>query len=177
VLSLTEKHLMTDQMVLHVGYDAVNLSTPELRRAYSGETKINHYGREVPKSGHGSVNLGKYSSSSNQIIEAVADLFDRVVDPKLFIRRINVTANHVLSETEVPQTPVDEEQLDLFESPAEQERKKAEEQAKLDKEKRLQRTILDIKRKMGKNAMLRGMNLLEGATAKERNQQVGGHRE
>jgi DNA polymerase V len=140
--------------------------------------KINHYGREVPKSGHGSVNLGKYSSSSNLIIEAVADLFDRVVDKNLFIRRINVTANHVMNETEVPQPDdVVSEQLDLFESPAEQDWKKAEEQAKLDKEKRLQRAILDIKRKMGKNAMLRGMNLLEGATAKERNQQVGGHRE
>ena len=177
VLSLTEKHLMTDQMVLHVGYDTVNLATPEQKRAYKGPTKINHYGREVPKSGHGSVNLGKYSSSSNLIIEAVADLFDRVVDRNLFIRRINVTANHVLNETEVPQAPAEEEQLDLFESSAERKQKQEEEQAKLDKEKRLQRAILDIKKKMGKNAMLRGMNLLEGATAKERNQQVGGHRE
>ena len=177
VLSLTEKHLMTDQMVLHVGYDTVNLATPEQKRAYKGPTKINHYGREVPKSGHGSVNLGKYSSSSNLIIEAVADLFDRVVDRNLFIRRINVTANHVLNETEVPQAPAEEEQLDLFESSAERRQKQEEEQAKLDKEKRLQRAILDIKKKMGKNAMLRGMNLLEGATAKERNQQVGGHRE
>ena len=177
VLSLAEKHLMTDQMVLHVGYDTVNLATPELKRAYKGPTKINHYGREVPKSGHGSVNLGKYSSSSNLIIEAVADLFDRVVDRNLFIRRINVTANHVLNETEVPQDQVEEEQLDLFESSAERKQKQEEEQAKLDKEKRLQRAILDIKKKMGKNAMLRGMNLLEGATAKERNQQVGGHRE
>jgi len=177
VLSLTEKHLMTDQMVLHVGYDTVNLAIPELKKAYKGPIKINHYGREVPKSGHGSVNLGKYSSSSNLIIEAVADLFDRVVDKNLFIRRINVTANHVLSETEVPQAPAEEEQLDLFESSAERKQKQEEEQAKLDKEKRLQRTILDIKKKMGKNAMLRGMNLLEGATAKERNQQVGGHRE
>ena len=177
VLSLTEKHLMTDQMVLHVGYDTVNLATPEQKRAYKGPTKINHYGREVPKSGHGSVNLGKYSSSSNLIIEAVADLFDRVVDRNLFIRRINVTANHVLNEAEVPRAPVEEEQLDLFESSAERKQKQEEEQAKLDKEKRLQRAILDIKKKMGKNAMLRGMNLLEGATAKERNQQVGGHRE
>ena len=177
VLSLTEKHLMTDQMVLHVGYDTVNLATPEQKRAYKGPTKINHYGREVPKSGHGSVNLGKYSSSSNLIIEAVADLFDRVVDRNLFIRRINVTANHVLNETEIPQAPVEEEQLDLFETSAERKQKQEEEQAKLDKEKRLQRAILDIKKKMGKNAMLRGMNLLEGATAKERNQQVGGHRE
>jgi len=177
VLSLTEKHLMTDQMVLHVGYDTVNLATPEQKRAYKGPTKINHYGREVPKSGHGSVNLGKYSSSSNLIIEAVADLFDRVVDKNLFIRRINVTANHVLNEAEVPQDPAEEEQLDLFESSAERKQKQEEEQAKLDKEKRLQRAILDIKKKMGKNAMLRGMNLLEGATAKERNQQVGGHRE
>ena len=177
VLSLTEKHLMTDQMVLHVGYDTVNLATPEQKRAYKGPTKINHYGREVPKSGHGSVNLGKYSSSSNLIIEAVADLFDRVVDRNLFIRRINVTANHVLNETEVPQAPAEEEQLDLFESSAERKQKQEAEQAKLDKEKRLQRAILDIKKKMGKNAMLRGMNLLEGATAKERNQQVGGHRE
>ena len=177
VLSLTEKHLMTDQMVLHVGYDTVNLATPEQKRAYKGPTKINHYGREVPKSGHGSVNLGKYSSSSNLIIEAVADLFDRVVDKNLFIRRINVTANHVLNEAEVPQAPAEEEQLDLFESSAERKQKQEEEQAKLDKEKRLQRAILDIKKKMGKNAMLRGMNLLEGATAKERNQQVGGHRE
>jgi len=177
VLSLTEKHLMTDQMVLHVGYDTVNLATPEQKRAYKGPTKINHYGRVVPKSGHGSVNLGKYSSSSNLIIEAVADLFDRVVDKNLFIRRINVTANHVLNEADVPQAPVEEEQLDLFESSAERKQKQEEEQAKLDKEKRLQRAILDIKKKMGKNAMLRGMNLLEGATAKERNQQVGGHRE
>ena len=177
VLSLTEKHLMTDQMVLHVGYDTVNLATPEQKRAYKGPTKINHYGREVPKSGHGSVNLGKYSSSSNLIIEAVADLFDRVVDRNLFIRRINVTANHVLNEADAPQAPAEEEQLDLFESSAERKQKQEEEQAKLDKEKRLQRAILDIKKKMGKNAMLRGMNLLEGATAKERNQQVGGHRE
>ena len=177
VLSLTEKHLMTDQMVLHVGYDTVNLATPEQKRAYKGPTKINHYGREVPKSGHGSVNLGKYSSSSNLIIEAVADLFDRVVDRNLFIRRINVTANHVLNEAEVPQALEEEEQLDLFESSAERKQKQEEEQAKLNKEKRLQRAILDIKKKMGKNAMLRGMNLLEGATAKERNQQVGGHRE
>lgn len=100
-----------------------------------------------------------------------------MVDRNLFIRRINVTANHVLNETEVPQAPAEEEQLDLFESSAERKQKQEEEQAKLDKEKRLQRAILDIKKKMGKNAMLRGMNLLEGATAKERNQQVGGHRE
>ena len=133
VLSLTEKHLMTDQMVLHVGYDTVNLATPEQKRAYKGPTKINHYGREVPKSGHGSVNLGKYSSSSNLIIEAVADLFDRVVDRNLFIRRINVTANHVLNEADAPQAPAEEEQLDLFESSAERKQKQEEEQAKLDK--------------------------------------------
>ena len=178
VLGMVEKHLVADQMVLTVGYDTSNLATPERRAKYSGATRINHYGREVPKEAHGSVNLGGFSSSSRLIVEAVDALFGQVVDPNLLVRRITVAANHVLSEDDAGRMPPgDDEQPDLFADPLEAAQRKAEEEAGADREKRLQHAILDIKRKLGKNAILKGMNLLEGATAKERNTQVGGHRE
>jgi DNA polymerase V len=177
-LDMVEKHLVADQMALTVGYDTSNLATPERRAKYSGETRINHYGREVPKEAHGSVGLGDFSSSSRLIVEAVDALFGHVVDPKLLVRRITVVANHVLSEDDAARRhAVDNEQPDLFADPEDTARQKAEKKAGADREKRLQRTILDIKRKLGKNAILKGMDLLDGATAKERNKQVGGHRE
>ncbi len=177
VLGMVEKHLVADQVVLMVGYDTSNLATPELRANYTGATRINHYGREVPKEGHGSVNLGKHTSSSRLIVEAVDALFGQVVDPDLLVRRITVTANHVLDETAAEPPPDDDEQPDLFTDSAEAARQKAWEKAVADREKRLQHTILDIKHKLGKNAILKGMDLLDGATTKERNTQVGGHRE
>jgi len=178
VLGMVEKHLVADQMVLTVGYDTTNLSTPERRANYSGAVRINHYGREVPKEAHGSVKLGGHTSSSRRIIEAVDGLFERVVNPKLLVRRITVAANHILSETEAErETAERDEQPDLFTDSEGLAKRLAEEKAGADREKRLQKTILDIKRKLGKNAILKGMNLLDGATAKERNRQVGGHRE
>ena len=179
VLGMVEKHLVADQMVLTVGYDTSNLATPERRAKYSGATRINHYGREVPKEAHGSIDLGGFSSSSRLIVEAVDTLFGRVVDPKLLVRRITVVANRVMSETEAERTTSDaeDEQPDLFTDSEEIARRKAGEKARNDREKRLQRAILDIKHKLGKNAILKGMDLLDGATTMERNKQVGGHRE
>ncbi|MBR3688187.1 MAG: DNA methylase, partial [Lentisphaeria bacterium] len=176
-LSLVEKHLVTDQLILTVGYDVANLATPELRRKYKGEIHINHYGREVPKKAHGSVNFGRHTSSSQLMIEAAAAIFDRTVAPNLLVRRITVAANHILSEHEANRQPSEPEQPDLFTDREAAAKRQAEEEAGRSREKRLQRTILDIKNKLGKNAILKGMNLLEGATAKERNRQVGGHRE
>ena len=133
----------------------------------------------MPKEAHGSIDLGGFSSSSRLIVEAVDTLFGRVVDPKLLVRRITVVANRVMSETEAKRMTSDEgdEQPDLFTDSEEIARRKAGEKARNDREKRLQRTILDIKHKLGKNAILKGMDLLDGATTMERNKQVGGHRE
>ena len=177
VLGMVEKHLVADQIVLMVGYDTSNLATPELRAKYTGKTRINHYGREVPKEGHSSVNLGRHTSSSRLVVEAVDALFGQVVDPDLLVRRITVTANHVLDETAAEQPSADDEQPDLFTDSTEAVRRKAGEKAAADREKRLQHTILDIKHKLGKNAILKDMDLLDGATTKERNTQVGGHKE
>ena len=176
-LGMVEKHLVADQVILTLGYDVSNLATPERRAKYSGGTRINHYGREVPKEAHGSVHLGRHTSSSRQIVEAVDDLFGQVADPELLVRRITVAANHVLSESEAGELSSGDEQPDLFTDRAELAKQEAAEKADADREKRLQRAILDIKQKLGKNAILKGMNLLDGATARERNKQVGGHRE
>ena len=176
-LSLVEKHLVADQLILTVGYDVSNLSDPSRRSRYQGEIKINHYGREVPKGVHGSVRFEHHTASSGLMVEAVAEIFDRIVDPDLLVRRITVAANHVLCEADARLRPSGPEQPDLFADSGELARNRAEEEAGRAREKRLQHAILDIKHKLGKNAILKGMNLLDGATAKERNKQVGGHRE
>ena len=173
-LDLVEKQLMTDQLVLTVGYDASNLTDPDRRMGYAGAVRTDHYGRQIPREAHGSVDLGRHTSSGKIITEAVTGLFDRCVDPNLLIRRITVAANRVLGEKDVPAAP--EEQLDLFADREAEEKRKAAEQAELDKEKRLQQAVIGIKKRMGKNAILKGMNLKEGATGKARNEQIGGHR-
>ena len=174
-LDLVEKQLLTDQLVLTVGYDVANLTDPERRAECSGPVRIDHYGRAVPKEAHGSVNLGRHTDSGRIITTAVAELFDRCVDPKLLIRRITLAANHLRSEHELPPDPA-EEQPDLFTDHEALAREKAAEAAELEKEKRLQQAVLNIKKRMGKNAILRGMNLEEGATGRARNEQIGGHR-
>ena len=173
-LDLVEKHLVTDQLVLTVGYDTSNLTDPERRMRYAGPVRIDHYGRPVPKEAHGSINLDRHTSSGRIITDAMMKLFDRCVDPNLLVRRITVVAAHVLSEKDVPAAP--EEQPDLFTDYEALEKQKAAEQAELDKEKRLQQAVLNIKKRMGANAILKGMNLEEGATGKSRNEQIGGHR-
>ena len=176
VLDLVDKGLVTDQIVLTVGYDIDNLKDSARRKAYHGEVRTDRYGRKVPKHAHGTANLGRYTSSGKQIVQAVADLFDRIVDPGLLIRRISMSAEHVLSRSEAKEKEMAGfEQLDLFTDPAalqeEQERRKAEEE----RERRMQEAVLEIKKKFGKNAVLRGMNLQDGATAQTRNSQIGGH--
>jgi DNA polymerase V len=171
VLDLVDKGLVTDQIVLTVGYDIENLTDENRRKAYKGEITTDHYGRKVPKHAHGTENLGKYSSSTKEILQAVSKLFDRIVDEGLLIRRMNLTANHVIYERNVPTLSVPV-QLDLFGDNAAD----GEDSSELEREKRRQKAVLTIKKKFGKNAILKGMNLEEGATAKDRNAQIGGHK-
>lgn len=174
VLDLVEKGLVTDQMVLTVGYDIENLKDPQKFRGYKGEITTDHYGRKVPKHAHGTANLGGHTSSTKEILRAVIDLYDRIVDPDLLVRRINVTANHVIDKDAAP-TPAPQ-QLDLFTDYAALERQQAEKAADLEREERMQQAMLAIRRKFGKNAILKGMNLEEGATTQSRNCQIGGHK-
>lgn len=175
VLDLVDKRLVTDQIVLTIGYDIENLTDPERRKAYKGEVTTDRYGRKIPKHAHGTINLGRQSSSTKLIIKAAMELFDRIIDEKLLVRRISLTANHVVPEASVVKKEV-YEQLDLFTDYAAQEREQMREKEALEKERKLQEALLDIKKKYGKNAILKGMNLEEGATAKSRNSQIGGHK-
>ena len=174
VLDLVEKRLVTDQMVLTVGYDIENLTDADRAKAYHGPVTTDPYGRTVPKAAHGSINLGRQTSSTRQIMEAVTSLYDRIVDPHLLVRRMYVVANHVVPESEKKEdAPI---QLDLFSDPEELERREKDEKEKLEQERRMQDALIAIKKKYGKNAILKGMNYEEGATTRERNSQVGGHR-
>lgn len=172
VLDLVDKGLVTDQIVLTIGYDIDNLKDG---RSYDGPIVIDHYGRKKPKHAHGSVNLGKYSSSTKLILEKTSELYDQIIDSGLLIRRLNVTANHVIRESEIPDEHA-YEQLNLFTDYGKLEGERREETQKLSQEKKLQHAMLDIKKKYGKNAILKGMNLEEGATTIQRNSQIGGHK-
>ncbi|WP_312372953.1 Y-family DNA polymerase [Lachnoclostridium sp.] len=175
VLDLVDKRLVTDQLVLTVGYDIENMTDPKIKKSYHGAITTDHYGRTVPKSAHGSANLGRQTSSTKLILDAVTELFERIVDKNLLIRRVNITANHVIDETTVQKTD-SFEQLDLFTDYMTANAKKEDEDAELAREKRVQKAMLDIKKKYGKNAILKGMNLEEGATTVGRNKQIGGHK-
>ncbi|MDR1754108.1 MAG: DNA methylase [Eubacterium sp.] len=173
-LDLVDKGLVTDQLVLTVGYDLENLKDSEQRKKYQDHITTDHYGREIPKHAHGTINFDKHTSSAKKLLEAVSELFDRIVDKNLLARRINITANRVIDESAVPKsTPY--EQLDLFTDYEAIQERQAKETAELDREKRIQQTVLTIKKKYGKNAILKGSNLEEGATARSRNEQIGGH--
>ena len=175
-LNLVSKRMLTDQIVLTVGYDIESLTNPAIREQYHGEVTTDFYGRKVPKSAHGSENIGRQTSSTRLITEAVLALYDRIVDPHLLVRRLNLTTNHVVYEDTVShqQQPT---QLDLFTDYEAIQAKEQREQEALDKERRMQEVQLAIKQRFGKNAILKGMNFQEGATAIERNAQIGGHRE
>lgn len=175
VLDLVEKQLVTDQLVLTVGYDVENLSDPSIKKYYTGPITTDHYGRKIPKHAHGTVNLGRHTSSTRIIVDAMLSLFDNIVDKHLLIRRMNITANHVIGENEM-QNAVPLEQIDLFTDYEALERKQKAEQAALDREKKAQKAIIELRKKYGKNAVLKGMNLQDGATTKDRNEQVGGHK-
>ena len=174
-LDLVSKRLVTDQIILTVGYDRESLTNPDIRGRYHGEVTTDYYGRQVPKHAHGTANLSRQTSSTKLITEAIVDLFDRIVNKDLLVRRLNLTVNHVVNEEEANRrtTPT---QLDLFTDYEELARQQEAEKAELDKERRIQEAQLAIKQRFGKNAILRGLNFEEGATAKERNEQIGGHK-
>lgn len=223
-LDLVEKRLAADQMVLTVVYDNENLTNPAIREKYRGPVKKDWYGRMAPKPAHGTVNLGRHTSSSRIITDAVLDLYDRIVDPDLLVRRIFLVTNHVIEEKEAKKTPGKDrhlylhegggkdreehrendagpegregrktdsginpdneeeagagswQQLDLFTDYEALEEKREREKAALEKERRLQEAMLEIRRKFGKNAILKGTSLQEGATMRDRNQSIGGHK-
>ncbi len=178
VLDLVEKRLVTDQMVLTIGYDTGNLTNPEIKKKYKGEVTTDAYGRKVPKHAHGTTNLNRPSSSTKLIVDAVMELYDAIVNPDLLVRRINVTANRLVEESAAQEAVGNGgyEQLSLFTDYEAEQKKREEEEAALAKERRLQEAMLSVKKRYGKNAMLKGMNLQEGAMTKERNNQIGGHR-
>lgn len=174
VLDLVEKHLKTDQFVLTIGYDVESLTKPEIARKYRGEVTIDAYGRSVPKHSHGTANIDHKTSSTKVITNEVMKLYDRIVNPILLVRRLNLTACNLVSE-DAKDKPIIE-QVDLFSNYEEISKQKAKSLEEEIEEKKIQKTLLDIKKKYGKNSILKAMNYEEGATAKDRNSEVGGHR-
>lgn len=175
VLDLVEKRLVTDQITLTVGYDIENLTNPKISKKYKGAVTTDRYGRKIPKHAHGTANLKRPTSSTKLIIEAVMALFDRIVDENLLVRRVNIAVNRVVDESSAPQSDAPE-QLDLFTDYEAMRRRQKTEEAALERERRTQEAMLAIRKKLGKNMILKGMNLEEGATAQDRNQQIGGHK-
>ena len=175
-LKLVSKRLVTDQLVLTVGYDVESLTRPEIRAKYHGEITNNYYGKPVPKHAHGTYNFDRPTSLSSQLMDGAAELFDKHVNADLLIRRLNITANHVIPEEIALKQDNAPQQLDLFTDYEALDKQKQAEKAKTDKERRMQEVQLRIKQRFGKNAILRGLNFDEGATAKDRNNQIGGHK-
>ena len=175
VLDLVDKGLVTNQIVLTIGYDIENITDKNRSQSYKGTVTTNYYGKKVPKPAHGTTNLPKQTSSTTLITNAVMELYDKIVNKKLPIRRINIVANKLVDEHSVKNANK-YEQLDLFTDYEILKKQREKENAESEREKRMQNTILDIKKKFGKNAILKGMNLQEGATAKDRNNQIGAHK-
>lgn len=175
VLDLVEKGFVTDQIVLTIGYDIESLTDPSIRKKYKGEVTTDRYGRRVPKHAHGTFNLERKTSSTKLIMDAVEKLYDQIINWDLLIRRINVTAAKVVLEEEVEETTCFE-QLSLFDNYEAVEEERQQEKQELEKEKKLQQAIIDLKKKFGKNAVLKGMNFEDGATTIARNGQIGGHK-
>ena len=171
-MDLLEKRLVTDQLTLTVGYDIENTAGG----SYRGETVTDRYGRKIPKHTHGTANLPRKTSSARSITDAVLGVYDTKVNSKLSIRRLTITANRLVGEDTVQQEPEAPVQFNLFDNVEVQEQRLQEEEAKLKRERKIQEAMLDIKKKFGKNAILNGGSYLEGATAKERNKQIGGHK-
>ena len=167
-LDLTAKSLVTDQLVLTIGYDRSNLDAPETRSKID-KIRIDHYGRQVPEHSHGTIHLNGHTSLSNEIINKATELYRRIVKPQLLIRRFSLTADNTLAANQTDVATAT--QLSLFDEPVD-----PQVQAKRDKVDKLQHTVIDIKKRFGKNSLLRGLNYEEGATGRERNAQIGGHK-
>ena len=175
-LDLLDKGLVADQLILHIGYDSQSLADPAIRARYDGKISIDHYGRETPFHAHGTANIGRHTSSSDIISAKIAEVFDSIANPVLLVRRLSITANHVIPECAVTQK-TEGRQLDLFTDYEELKRIEACEAEERARERRRQQAILKIKKMFGKNAILKGLNYADGATQRERNQQIGGHHE
>ncbi|MBP3255184.1 MAG: DNA methylase [Clostridia bacterium] len=169
-LDLAQKRLATNQLVLTIGYDIENLVDPEISKNYKGEITIDRYGRKVPKHAHGTINIDHKTSSTKIIMEAVMKLYERIINPNLLTRRVNISANNLTNEEKAKEEK-NFEQIDLFGSYIQKEKDNKKEEA----EKKIQNAMLNIKNKYGKNAIIKGMNLQEGGTTIDRNKQIGGH--
>ena len=174
VLDMVDKGLVTDQLTLTLGYDIENLADPNIRKQYKGEVTTDHYGRKVPKHAHGTANIHRQTSSTKLIMDAIMELFDRIADPALLVRRVTLNATRVIPRSSVP-IQEQSQQFSFFDDP--DTAKREEEDAQLEREHRRQKAMLTIQKKYGKNAILKGVNFMDGATTRERNQQIGGHHE
>ncbi len=167
-LDLVEKGLVTNQLVLTVGYDIENLTNKSIKDKYFGEVTTDYYGRRIPKHAHGTTNFSEYTSSTKRIVAAIIDLYDKIVNRDLLVRRINISANKLLFEERIEKIE-ETVQLSLFDSVDKKD-------VSIKKEKNVQKAVIDIKKKYGKNSILKGINFEEGATTKDRNEQIGGHK-
>ena len=174
-LDLVAKRCIADQLVLYVGYDRESLTTT-YGKSYSGPIIIDRYGRKVPKSVHGTANLRRFTSSTRLINKAILKLYDEIVDKQLLVRRLSISTNHVINEEKIRQQSSKPIELDMFTDYEKIKKEKQTEANELARERKIQETIINIKSRFGKNALLRGLNFDEGATAKERNKQIGGHK-
>ena len=174
-LDLVEKRLVTDQIVLTIGYDIENLTNPEIAKYYKGEIKTDHYGRKIPKHAHGTAHTSRQTSSTKLIMDATLKLYDEIVDKKLLVRRVTIAACNLVPESSI-ENKQSYEQLDLFTNYDELMAKQEKIEKALQKERKIQEAMLDIKQRYGKNAILKGTNLQEGATTIERNESIGGHK-
>ena len=173
--NLLERGLVTNQIVLHIGYDRESLTDSEISKSYNGPITKDTYGRRKPKHGHGTINLEKQTSSTKRIVEGVTQLFEEIANPNLLARRVSIAANNIVLESEICQKDTFE-QMDLFTDYEKLQKIKAREKTEFEKEKREQKAVLTIRKKYGKNAILRGLNFKEGSTGRDRNRQIGGHR-
>ena len=174
-LDLVEKGMVTDQLILTIGYDRENLTDPKIRQSYHGPVTTDHYGRKVPKHAHGTVNLPRRNSSAKWLTDAALELFDQITDRGLLIRRIGLGANRIVPESAASEQE-EFRQLSMFIDEELLEKQRRKEDAFLKKEKQLQQALLSVKKKYGKNAVLKGLSFEDGATARERNRQIGGHK-
>ena len=178
-LELVEKREVTDQLTLTIGYDTESLMREDIRAQYDGRVSLDFYGREVPYHAHGTANLGRHLSSARLIEGAIAELFDRIVNPILLIRRITISTNNIVDErsaaARISVATGAPKQLTLFDE-GECEPELADEAEWLARERRLQEAVVEIKSTYGKNALCKGLNFAEGATQRERNRQIGGHK-
>lgn len=175
-LDLIDQRLCTSQIVLDIGYDVQSLTRQDISKNYHGEISIDHYGRKVPKRAHGTINLERHTSAGSILTDKTAELFDRIVNPQLLVRRLSITVNKLVSETKISAQPK-VIQLDLFSDYEKIKQQHEAEVISLARERRRQEAELRIKKKFGKNAILKGINYAEGATQRQRNTQIGGHHE